>query len=131
MGQLEKDASKWPNINSCAVDFGSEENLRCSVPESDNLVSEGLERQPKAPSQAEIGNLNYWLRRVNQQVAWLEISVHYSSLVAVQEALENLVHNVLDILQLHASAPLVHVLFHIHVKIFKHDVKLVLSMHNV
>jgi hypothetical protein len=94
----------------------------------------GLKWQAETTSQPKISNLDLLGSLINKQVAWLEVPVHDSSLVAVKQALQHLPHNHLNLVYiklLFLFSQLLKMLLHIHVKELEHQVELVLAVHNV
>jgi len=91
-------------------------------------MSVGLQRQTKAPCQSEVCNFNESFLVVDQQVAWLEISVHDSPLVAVQKPREYLPQDDSDLVELERHALLVQILLHVHVEELEDQGKFVLAV---
>lgn len=90
VSKLEENASNWPNIDTSAVDLLTKKNFRSPVPKSHNFVSIALKRKTEGSGEAEIGNFDLSLVLVNQQVTWLQVSMHNPSLMAMEEALQDL-----------------------------------------
>ena len=54
LGHLRKDAADAPDVDWSGVLLATQQNLRCSVPQRDNLVCVSLDWQPKRSSQTKI-----------------------------------------------------------------------------
>jgi len=128
MGKLEENASNWPHVHSSAVNFLSQENLRCSIPKCNDLMSVTLEREPEWPSKAEISNFNLPFVFIYQEVAWFQVSMHDPSLMAMQQALKHLPYDGLGMWERQRVAFPIQVLLHVLIKVFKDKVKLVLAV---
>ena len=87
--------------------------------------------QPKTSSQAEVCNFDLSFIFINQQVAWLQVSVHDSSLVAVKQSLEHLPDDRFDMVDFKCCSLLVKIFLHVHVEVLKNEVKFVFSVDNV
>lgn len=72
---LTKDTGNRPDINPSGVMNRAKENLRGSVPESNNLMSVALERDAQGVTEAEINDLKNTLVLVKENVMRLNISV--------------------------------------------------------
>ena len=131
VGQFVQNAANRPNIDASGVDFASEQHLRGSVPEGNNLMSVAFERQAEAPGQAKVSYLDSGLRFVDEKVAGLQVSVHDASLVAVEESLENLVDDGPGLVDSHRLATLVQVLLHVQVEVLEHQVQPILAVYDV
>ena len=81
-------------------------------------MSVGLDRESESPGQSKICKLDITVL-IDEQVLWLEISVHDSVSVAVGGSLQNLVGEFLDGLGGKWSTNGSHVLFHIILAIFE------------
>ena len=68
---------------------------------------------------------------INKQVAGLQISVHDSPLVTVQNCKKHLPDHVFNVLYCKWFAFLIKIFLHIEVEVFKDEVYLVLSVHDV
>lgn len=75
----------------------SQENLRSSVPEGDNLVCVALEGNSKSPAEAEIGDLKDSFILVDEEVLGLEIPVEDAMAVTMSNALAELKEETLDL----------------------------------
>jgi len=87
MRHFIEDATHWPNVDCCTINFFSKKNLRCSVPQCNYFMSIWFERQTKWSCQPEVRDLNCLLIITDKNITWLDISVHNSSLMAVKERL--------------------------------------------
>ena len=91
-----------------------------------------LDRQSKRPSQAEVRQLNVLPLRVDEQILRLQISVENSMLMQVNQRLQYLIEKQLGLLfGKRLIALLFHVLFQVVLKVFKDQVKLVLTVNNL
>ena len=90
MGQLVQNAADRPHVNTGRVHFATEQDLRRTVPERDNLMCIALEWKAERTSQAEVSYLDFSLALVDQQVGRLQVTVHNAALVAVQKARKDL-----------------------------------------
>ena len=95
-GHLSEDAANGPHVDTSGVLATTEQNLGRAVPESDDFVSVGAERDTKSASQTKIGQLQVALL-VDEQVLWLEVAVQDAVGVAVARALEELESELLDL----------------------------------
>ena len=68
---------------------------------------------------------------IDKQIAWFQISVHDSPLVAMENGEEHLPDNVLDVRHREWLALLVQVLLHVEVEVLEDEVDLVLAMDDV
>lgn len=80
---LRKDATNTPDVNGARVSWCTKQNLRCSVPKSDNFMSVHANGDTKGTSQTKIGKL-YDTVQIDKQVLWLQITVHCATLVTVE-----------------------------------------------
>ena len=55
---LSKDAAQTPGVHTGAVELGSHQYLRSSVPESHHLVSVGPHGEPEGPGQPKVCQLD-------------------------------------------------------------------------
>lgn len=81
---LRKDASNTPDINGARVSWCTEQHLRCSVPKSDNLMGVHTNGDTEGTCQTKIGQL-YNTVQIDEQVLWLQITVHCAALVTVED----------------------------------------------
>jgi len=75
---------------------GAEENLRRSIPQSDNLMRVALERDGEGAAEAQISDLENPLLLVEEKVLGLEIAVEDTVAVAVRYALAELEEKTLN-----------------------------------
>ena len=95
-GHLGEDAANGPHVDTSGVLATTEQNLRRAVPEGDDLVSVGAERNTEGASETKIGQLQVALL-VDEQVLRLEVAVQNAVGVAVASALEELKGEFLDL----------------------------------
>lgn len=91
-----KNASDRPHVNPSGVVGGSQQDLRCSVPEGDNLMSVALERDSEGSSKSKISNLENPFLLVKEKVLGLEVTVENTMAVAVCNTLAELEEEALD-----------------------------------
>lgn len=84
---LTEDAANRPDVNPGGIVSRAEKHLGRPVPESNDLVSVGLERNGEGTSEAEISNLEDALLFVEEQVLGLEIPMKDTMAVTVSNAL--------------------------------------------
>lgn len=125
MGDFEEDAADRPDVDGGAVDLRSEQDLRCSVPESDYLMGITLERKSETSSEPKVCNFDLGAIFGDQDVAGLEVSVHDSALVAVEEPLQELPHDLLGVLHGERTLLLFEELLHVHIEILELEVEAV------
>jgi hypothetical protein len=95
-GHLGEDAADGPHVDTSGVLTTTEENLRCAVPESDDFMCVGTERDTERARQTEISQLQVALL-VDEQVLRFEITVQDAVGVAVAGSLEQLERELLDL----------------------------------
>lgn len=83
MSELKEDSTDGPYVYRCGVNLRAEEHLGCPVPKSGHFVGVRLVRKYKSASHIKIRDLNKRGSGVDEYIAWFEISVHYTSLMAV------------------------------------------------
>lgn len=93
---LCEDASDRPHVDTRTVLASTEQDLGRPVPESDNFVSIGTERDTECAGETKITNLEVAVA-VDEEVLWLEIAVEDSVRVAVFDTLEELECELLDL----------------------------------
>lgn len=93
---LSEDAANRPHVDTSRVLATTEQDLGCAVPESDDFVGVGAERDTKCASQTKIGQLQVAFL-VDEQVLRLEITMEDAVGVAVASALEKLEGELLDL----------------------------------
>lgn len=92
---LGHDASGGPNIDARVVGPAAKQNIGRTVPQGDDFVGKGINRDAKGTGKTEVGQLQL-AAVVDEQVLGLEIAVEDAGLVAESNALEQLVHEGLD-----------------------------------
>lgn len=129
---LGHDATCGPDINAGVVRAATEQDVRRTVPQRDDLVGKGVDGNSKSAGKAKISELQLALV-VDEKVLRLEIAVQDAVLVAEGNTAEQLVHERLDShgIQLASVASRIHVLFQILVHVLKHEHQLVLSVDDV
>ena len=95
-GHLGEDAADGPHVDTSGVLATTEKDLRCAVPESDDFVCVGTERDTECAGQTEIGQLQVALL-VDEQVLRLEVTVQHAVGVAVAGSLKELEREFLDL----------------------------------
>ena len=95
-GHLGEDAADGPHVDTSGVLATTEKDLRCAVPESDDFVCVGTERDTECAGQTEISQLQVALL-VDEQVLRLEITVQDAVGVAVAGSFEELEREFLDL----------------------------------
>jgi hypothetical protein len=93
---LGEDATDGPHVDTSRVLATTKQNLGCAVPEGDDFMSVGAERDTKGASQTKISQFQVALL-VNEQILRLEIAVQDAVGVAVTGALEKLKSEFLDL----------------------------------
>lgn len=78
-----------------------------------------LEWQAEAPGQTEVCYLDSRLGLVDEEVAWLQVSVHDPPLVAVEQTLQDLEYNRASLIYGHSFASLVKILLHVQVEVLE------------
>ena len=93
---LGEDTADGPHVDTSGVLAATEQNFGRAVPESDDLVSVGAERDAEGASETEIGQLQVTLL-VDEQVLRLQVTVEDAVGVAVASAFEQLKGKLLDL----------------------------------
>jgi hypothetical protein len=118
---LGKNAANGPHIDTSRVLTSTKQNLRRTVPESDDLeqqirpsqqtpdikkylMSIGPQRNAKSSSQSKIRQFQIALV-VNQQVLRFQVAMKHTMAVAVSHTLEQLNHKLPDHLRTHSHGP--------------------------
>jgi len=107
---------------------GAEENLRRSIPQSNNLMRVALERDGEGAAEAQISDLENPLLLVQKQVLGLEIAVEDAVAVAVRDALAELEEKALNKLgskgpSIRALAVGVYELLEVSVEVLEYEVE--------
>lgn len=131
MSQLIKNAADGPDVNSGRVRLAAEQNLGRAIPQRHYLMSVTLERKPEGASQSKVGHLDLILALVDQNIARFKISMHYSSLMTVQQRLQNLPHNCSHRFLVKRSTSLIQILLDVEVEVLEDKVQLVASVHYI
>ena len=88
---LGEDAANRPDVDRSCVVFGAKQDIGCTVPQSDDLVSEVLDRDAEGASETEICQLQQTFS-VDEQVLRLEVSMEHfvpmTLLYSVQELIQ-------------------------------------------
>lgn len=129
---LRHDAASGPDVYACVVCPASQQDVGSAIPQRDNLVGEGVDRDTKSSRQTEITKFQLSLA-VDQEVLGFEIPMQDSVLVAEVDPLEELVHERLDEHWLEGSpvAFRVHVLLQIAVHVVEHQHELILCVDHI
>lgn len=91
------DTTDTPHVDLCRVLETSEQELRRTIPQRNDLVGQALHFRVPATSQSQIGNLQFALI-VYQQVGRLEIPMDHLVCVHIMDAAEQLVGPRLDMI---------------------------------
>ena len=94
-GHFRKYAANTPNIDGARVAWRSQENLRRSVPESDHFMCVDSNRYAEGSCETEIGQL-YDTVEIDKQILRFQIAMHCAPLMAVQNALRDLMQIAFD-----------------------------------
>ena len=97
VAQLKKDTANGPHVDGYRVLCGSEEELRCSVPECHDFAREGSHGHREGAREPKICDLELPVLP-DEDVLRLEIPVHDSVRVALVDAQEDLTEVALDVL---------------------------------
>lgn len=126
------DAPRRPDVNTRIISPTTEQDVWRAVPQGDDFVREGVDRDAKGTGQTEITQLQAPFA-INEQVLRLEIAMQHPVLVAKIDALEELVHERLDRRGLERAALTVgiHVSLQVAVHVLKHEHQLVLGVNNI
>lgn len=129
---LGHDAACGPDVDAGVVGAAAEQNVGRAVPQRDDLVGEGVDRDSEGAGKTKIGELQLALV-VDEQVLGLEITVQDAVLVAKSDAAQQLVHERLDGhgIQLASVAARVHVFLQVLVHVLKHEHELVLGVDDI
>lgn len=121
---LGKDTSDGPDINRARVALRSEQHLRGSVPESDDLVSVIAHGNAERPAQSEVSHLDDSFL-VDQQVLWLQVAMQNPTTMAEQHCRGYLEHIAAHQLRVHhlLLRQRVHVLLKVHREELENKIK--------
>lgn len=126
------DAAGRPDVDACVIGPASEKDIWRTVPECDDLVREGVDRDAECTGETEVAKLQQTFT-VDEQVLGLEVAVENTVLMAEVDSLEKLVHEALDCSGLEGTtfAISVHVPLKIAIHVLEHQHELVLSVDDV
>ncbi|KAH3671021.1 hypothetical protein OGAPHI_000732 [Ogataea philodendri] len=128
------DAACGPHVDGRGVASRAEQHVRRTVPQSDHLVGERVDRNTIRSSKSKIPELELAFA-ADEQILRLEVSVQHSVVVTEHDSSEQLEHERLDHMGLQSTALVVpvrvHVSFQVLVQILKHKRQLVLCMYDV
>ena len=80
-----------PDVDAGVVGAGAEEHVRSAVPEGDNFVGEGVDRNSKGAGETKVGEFKLAFI-IDQEILRFEIAVEDTVVVAESDALKELVH---------------------------------------
>jgi hypothetical protein len=120
---FDKDGSNGPDIDRGSIGLRSQQDLRRTVPESDNLMGKRADGRAKGTGETEISKLQASIS-ANQNILWLHITMHDTTCVAKGKSPNTLKEVGLDQDGREQSIARLHVLFQILVEEFKDEVKL-------
>lgn len=129
LSHLSVNAPNAPYVNRCRVLFGPKEDFWRTVPQGDDLVGVCLDRQAKRPSQSKICQLHVSIR-VDQEILWLQVSVHDAMRVTVGSGLQNLISELLYCLRRQRSPDLPHILLEIILTILENEIEVVFLVYH-
>lgn len=92
---LGKNAAHTPHVQRGRVHFAPQENLGGPVPEGHDLVGVDRKRDTEAAGETEIRELEIALL-VDQNVLWLEVSMHEAIYVTGKDGMQELLHEGFD-----------------------------------
>lgn len=132
---LCKYTADGPHVDGCAVVSRAEQDFGSSVPEGDDFMCVGAERNTEGASKTEVGKFEVTFF-VDQQVLGFEIAVKDAVCVAVVKTSNELVCELANNLWTHAFASpiprdVVHVFAEVEVEKLEDEVELALLMDNV
>ena len=87
---FSKYTSKGPHVNASGIMGGSQKNLECSIPKSNNLVSITLQWDSEGSSKTKVSNLENPLLLFKKKVLGFEITMEDAMTVAVGNAFAKL-----------------------------------------
>ena len=126
------DAAGGPDVDRGVVGARAEKDVRGTVPEGDDFVGEGVDRDAKGSCETKVGQFELTFV-VDEEVLGFQISMEDAVLVAESNALKELVHEGFDrdVVQLPATAAGVHVFLEVFVHVFENEHELVLGVDDV
>ena len=126
------DAAGGPDVDAGVVGSRAEEDVGSAVPEGDDLVGEGVDRNAECSGQTEIRELELALV-VDEEILGFQVSMEHPIFMAKGDTLEELVHEGFygDVVQLAAGTAGVHVFFQVLVHIFEDEHELILGVYDV
>ena len=81
-----EDAADGPDVDAGGVELGAEQDFGRFVPQGDDLVGVGAQRDAEGARQSKVGQLQQAVA-VHQQVLRLHVAVQHAVRVAVPDAL--------------------------------------------
>lgn len=129
---LSHDATSRPNVDRGVVSARAQQDVRGTVPECDDLVTESVDGNAESACKTKVSELELTLV-VDQQVLRLEIAMEDSVIMAEGDTAEQLVHEGLDGdgIEHAALTPGIHVFLQILVHEFKDQHELVLGVNDI
>ena len=103
--ELAEQASQRPHVNAQQVIFTSQNDLGCPVPETHDAVTLPSLQEARLLGKSKVGQLEHPVAG-DQNVFGLDVAMEDHFAVQDVDGLEQLHHNVLDLLPLQGSAPL-------------------------
>ena len=95
LGKFVEDTPERPDIDLQAVLDISEEKFGSPVPKGLDFLGHGFEHRGDDPPKSEVGNFDFLLFCLNQDILGLEVPVEDLAFVHVLHSQHNLVHNLL------------------------------------
>lgn len=129
---LGHDTSGRPDIDASIVGPASQQDIGSTIPEGNDFVGEGVDRNAKGTSQTKITKLENTLA-VDEEVLGFEIAVKHTILVAEVDALEQLIHEGFDGGRLKSTtfAMCIHISLEISIHEFEDEHQFVLGVDNI
>jgi hypothetical protein len=129
---LGHDAARGPDIDACVISPTAEQDVRGAVPQSDDLIREGVDGDAERTRETKVGQLQL-SPVVDEEVLRLQIAVEDAGVVAECYSLHQLVHERLDGdgIQSAPVAPRVHVPLQVLIHELEHQHQLVLRVDDV
>ena len=127
---FDKDGSNGPDIDRRSVGLASQENLRWTVPQGDDFVGQRTNGRAKGTGETEIRQLEASLVG-DEEVLWLQVTVHDAPRVAKGKTFTALVEETLDLLRRQQPFHGFHVLFQVLVEELKDEEEFSILLHTV